>query len=825
MGFLCFKCRIIIPGPVRKLISHLHMAHALFDMKDLKLVCGQGGCPSSFSTFNSFRKHVKNQHPQDEAEADLHGPVRNDIRNDMDGDIDDFAQNMEHDVDEDVRLLHTTKQSAIFIGSLLSDANMTHATMSRVISATTTLNHEIVEHLKSKVISTLDRIGVEQGNEDYQQLLADFDNEKSLFKGLNTRYKQETFLNAHLGVVQPTTIFLGFRYDVRTDRQNGQAKQVVVSETFQYVSVLATLGMVLGDGYASNEIEVGHVSHDNVLRDFCDGRQCKTHPLFSTNNMAIQICLYFDEFEVVNPLGSKRGIHKVGAFYYTLKNLHPRLNSSLDNIHLLAFCNCLDLKKYGFDFVLAPFVTELKKLESVEGAEIVLPDNSIKTVRGTLSQVCGDNLGVNGLLGFVESFGANKPCRICSGHKDQFQTLFLGEDFPLRDKDTHTLHVEECVRNAAAAVTLNGVKRDCILNSLSYFHVTQNTAPDIMHDLLEGVIPMEVKLVLYRFIYDDNLFTLHKFNALMLGHNYGHCDLKNKPSLISESTLKGKDNSLKQHACQMWCLFRVLPLLIGSLIPEDNLHWKLILKLRTIVDIAFADAVTDSLSLYLKYVIQDHHTLFQQLFPTIKLIPKHHFLVHYPMAMRAIGPLINVWCMRFEAKHNMTKRMANVVCCFKDICLTAASRHQISHCCRWSQHDRGGFETGEVISYSVKDVENYPALLNKVPGLLPEDDVFVTQKVTYHGTDYRTGTIVAVTMANEMPHFGQISYVIIVGRTIFLTGSVWKAEYFDEHIHCYIVKESNTRFFLQPDMLVNFRPLHLNKHGDRDAVSPRNYIF
>ena len=192
-----------------------------------------------------------------------------------------------------------------------------------------------------------------------------------------------------------------------------------------------------------------------------------------------------------------------------------------------------------------------------------------------------------------------------------------------------------------------------------------------------------------------------------------------------ESTLKGKDNSLRQHASQKWFLFRVLPLLIGSLVPENNLYWQLILKLRNIVDIVFADEVTEGLISYLKYLIQDHHTLFQQLFPTVKLLPKHHFLIHYPTAMRAVGPLINLWCMRFEGKHNWTKRLASVVCCFKDICLTAALRHQTSHCCKWIQHKQiTGFEVGDGINCSVRDIDGHPALLTKVPGLFPDDEVF-----------------------------------------------------------------------------------------------------
>ena len=47
------------------------LTHALFDMPHLHLVCGQGGCPSSFTTFNSYRKHLLNQHPQEEPEPEV----------------------------------------------------------------------------------------------------------------------------------------------------------------------------------------------------------------------------------------------------------------------------------------------------------------------------------------------------------------------------------------------------------------------------------------------------------------------------------------------------------------------------------------------------------------------------------------------------------------------------------------------------------------------------------------------------------------------------------------------------------------------------------
>jgi len=64
---------------------------------------------------------------------------------------------------------------------------------------------------------------------------------------------------------------------------------------------------------------------------------------------ALQLCLYFDECEVVNPLGSRRGIHKIGFIYLSLRNIQPVFNSHLCNIHIVAAFNTLDRSKYGFE--------------------------------------------------------------------------------------------------------------------------------------------------------------------------------------------------------------------------------------------------------------------------------------------------------------------------------------------------------------------------------------------------------------------------------------------------------------------------------------------
>jgi len=53
------------------------------------------------------------------------------------------------------------------------------------------------------------------------------------------------------------------------------------------------------------KIDNPHIRNDGLLSDYCDGDIFRRHPLFSRDPKALQLILYFDEFQVCNPLGSR----------------------------------------------------------------------------------------------------------------------------------------------------------------------------------------------------------------------------------------------------------------------------------------------------------------------------------------------------------------------------------------------------------------------------------------------------------------------------------------------------------------------------------------
>jgi hypothetical protein len=78
-----------------------------------------------------------------------------------------------------------------------------------------------------------------------------------------------------------------------------------------------------------------------------------------------------------------------------------------------------------------------------------------------------------------------------------------------------------------------------------YFHVTEGLVPDVMHDVLEGVLPFELK-ELIRFFISEKVITLPELNHAISSFPYSFLDATNKPNIIEASTLRSSDHALKQ---------------------------------------------------------------------------------------------------------------------------------------------------------------------------------------------------------------------------------------------------------------------------------------
>lgn len=502
--------------------------------------------------------------------------------------------------------------------------------------------------------------------------------------------------------------------------------------------------------------------NDDLLCDFHDGAHYKQHPLLSQPD-CISIGLYHDDMETVNPLGSHTSVHKLGFFYYIIKDLPPVYNSTLQNCFLLLVYYSSDRKKYGYSKLLHEFLAEVRLLAS-NGIEITVNEKRY-IVKVALGQVSGDNLGMHALFVFTESFSANHPCRICQIHKADIAQKFVEEDSLLRTPESYDAAADKS-ENDPKCVSESGINSSSCLNDIDYFHVTENYTPDVMHDILEGICPYELKLILHSLIFEKKYFSLEILNYRIRSFNYGPLALNSKPTEMSQSVLKSKDSVIKQSASEMWCLVQHLPLLIGDKVPEDDSHWQLLISLLHVMSLVFAPCIPEGSLHFLERVIEEHLELFVELYPDKNVKPKQHYLLHYPRCIRLIGPLVRFWCMRFEAKHNFFRRLSHIVCNFKNICKTMALRHQMFMCYRFYSREHidakllqvgNGYVT---LLLNFKDGAKISEQMGNV-GLYQE--IFRASWISVHGTTYRPGLCVVLEIDSEgLPLFGHIKYIFVL---------------------------------------------------------------
>ena len=84
--------------------------------------------------------------------------------------------------------------------------------------------------------------------------------------------------------------------------------------------------------------------------------------MFQEKPYAIQLQLFYDEFETVNALITKVVVHKLGAIYFTFRDIPPLLNSKLAFIHLLALFYVPDIKTHDYQPILCKLVDDIKIL-------------------------------------------------------------------------------------------------------------------------------------------------------------------------------------------------------------------------------------------------------------------------------------------------------------------------------------------------------------------------------------------------------------------------------------------------------------------------------
>ena len=586
-----------------------------------------------------------------------------------------------------------------------------------------------------------------------------------------------------------------------TSLSGSKRRKVQRSDNFYYVPLLTTLKQLLLVDEIIAEVLNPHFASSGEIKDFCDGAAYRSHPLFGTDHSALQIIAYYDELEVVNPIGSYVSKHKLGCMFFMLGNIRPQYRSTLKAINLVAVAKHEDITKYGIDVFLAPFVEDLKSLYC-DGISVMIGTES-KTFRGGLLAFLADNLAAHAIGGFKEGVGfALRVCRTCMTTSSQCQTLFTEENFQLRNPE---LHFQQCQllegRLRGHYSTNFGINRCSILEDVPGFSVTSCMPHDIMHDLFEGVVQYEMKLLLVHCV-DEKFFSIDLLNDRLSQFDF----VSDKPSLLDKDFARN-NSKFRQSASQMIALCFSLPLLVGDRIPEDDENWLSFLLLLRICEIALSPICTSDTIVYLKLLVEEKLSMFKQLYPQSNVTPKFHYMVHYASQVQNFGPLISSWTMRHESKLGFIKR-ASKRSNFKNVAKTVSDRHQRWQCYKLQAEQRPflhvAFETSSKKTTCTFEAEP-DIIAQEILQLFPSinrDLLLAHPKwVKLHNYTYSKGVFLLLTYDPMYPKFGQISDIVIVNNTALLSLSVYTADYFDTHYNAFVVSVTQDNIVLSLDTL------------------------
>ncbi len=609
--------------------------------------------------------------------------------------------------------------------------------------------------------------------------------------------------------VEPTEIVLG------KNKKGG-------NDSYQYVPILSTLSVLLKhEDLFAEVVANSQTVSDGTLRDFKDGSVFKEHPLFNNEPLALQIILYHDDFNTVNPLGNKTNKHKTSAIYFVLGNLPALFRSRLSDINLLFLFNAVLLDDYCYLRILKPMLDDIKELET-KGLQFEVTGLSY-LLRGSVSMLIADNLAAHAIGGFYCNFSTVQNfCRYCEIDLDSLSFDTKIKDFKMRTKKGYDNNVDS-IENDPNLCPSFGIKTKSCLNELNYFHVIDGLPPDLAHDCFEGFAVDLVTNVIVNFV-KKGFFSLEVFNDRIENFPYATIDRQNKPQITKIKALT--KYKVKQTACEMLNLLRLLPLMIGDLVRSDDDVWILFIEFLEIMERLSAKSFNRYDLIFIQHLLDEFFENYGQIFEDAHVKAKYHFLKHYPNQTFKYGPLIQT--LRFESKNGYFKDVVKHSKNRINLCKTMATHHQMLMYLHYRKDNILSRKPPQGIYMKEAAVETLPiqfqSEIKKSLKMLSSDLLMVGKAVIMNGHRYSVDEAVVLSYKNDDYVFGIMKLIIFFNSNVFLLCQNTEIVRFDTHTHSYQVSEINKHTVVKIDDLLDYHPLGAYNISGQTLIPLRYYI-
>lgn len=316
-----------------------------------------------------------------------------------------------------------------------------------------------------------------------------------------------------------------------------------------------------------------------------------------------------------------------------------------------------------------------------------------------------------------------------------------------------------------------------------------------MHVLLEGVVKLELQLILGEFIDKKKYFTLQNLNVAIQNFNYSPEELNDRPQILEKKSLDTK-NVLPMTAVEIKQFMTLIPFMIGEFVPEIDAHLVNFIRLIQITHLVISPIASEETVEKLNQLISQHNYHFKILYPDFVFTPKLHFLSHLPDQIFNFGPGRNHWCTRLEAKHGFIKerKWKN----FKAIDKSVAIYHQRWMCLQQSTSGQHGSEVylyrGDSVSQGrVVEKESIPFNSKRIMetcGIVVSSYLMVTESINVRGVTYRTGSVILLERTEEHV-FGIIQNIFVVEHLKFLECQYLEITDFYQHTNTFECKKTN----------------------------------
>ncbi|KAH9388377.1 hypothetical protein TYRP_023559 [Tyrophagus putrescentiae] len=289
-----------------------------------------------------------------------------------------------------------------------------------------------------------------------------------------------------------------------------------------------------------------------------------------------------------------------------------------------------------------------------------------------LSNINGDNLQINEILGFKQSFNNNSfVCRYCGVGGNERQS----ED---------TIHQQDRIYDLLTEIPPNlspaelkaqfGIMKTSIFENFNGINRFNICPPDLAHDLAEGVV-LEALLLILRSMATNHLSqqaileNIAKFEP----HLY-----EGKPEIKPDAY---NSFSIKSKAVQNLEIFLKLPAIFFEVFNTSWQEYQLYRSLKEFILITFSPVITRDQALQLKTYSIEIINLLTLISNSIgndyRIHCKVHHLTHYSNLVFRFGPLFLFSTFRFERKHQFSKNLCRKIRNTRNLAYTLHTRHQI----------------------------------------------------------------------------------------------------------------------------------------------------